>query len=163
MNVPNILSQYTMNVRLELLQKFKIKNMLTFCVRPNHNIIMTKCIIKYFRYDPQKFLKHGYKPLVWYIKTKACTYVHCDINLQEHITAVTLCLLEDASLRHKFADNGLVNKRGWRSIKHNSSNIKHIMWYWGYMFQLYWVIFRPSCTRSIQRMHYALWDPQRLQ
>jgi hypothetical protein len=54
MNVPNILSQYTMNVRLELLQKFKIKNMLTCCVRPNHNIIVTKCIIKYFRYDPQK-------------------------------------------------------------------------------------------------------------
>jgi hypothetical protein len=64
MNVPNILSQYTMNVRLELPKKFKIKNMLTFCVHPNDNIIMTKCIIKYFRYDPRKFLKHGCKPLV---------------------------------------------------------------------------------------------------
>jgi len=64
MNVPNILAQCAMNVRLELLQKFKIKNMLTFCVRPNHNIIVMKCIIKYVLYDPQKFLKHGYKPLV---------------------------------------------------------------------------------------------------
>ena len=35
-------------------------------------------------------------------------YVHCDINLQD-ITAETLCFLEDAFLRHKFADNGLVN------------------------------------------------------
>jgi len=47
--------------------------------------------------------------------------------------------------------------------KNNSGKIKHIMWLWGYIFRLYWVIFRSSCTRSIQRMHYALWDPQRLQ
>jgi hypothetical protein len=43
------------------------------------------------------------------LKRKACTYVHCNINLQEHITAVTLYFLEDAFLRHKFADNGLEN------------------------------------------------------
>jgi len=55
MNVPNTLSQYTMNVRLELPQKFKIQNRLTFCVSPNRNKIATKCIVKYFCYDPQKF------------------------------------------------------------------------------------------------------------
>jgi len=55
MNVPNTLSQYTMNVRLELFQKFKIQNMLTFYVRSNRNKIATKCIVKYFCYDPQKF------------------------------------------------------------------------------------------------------------
>ena len=44
----------------------------------------------------------------------------------------------------------MINKREWRSVKHNSSNIKYIMWWWGYMLRLYWVIFRPSCTRSIQ-------------
>jgi len=42
------------------------------------------------------------------------------------------------------------SKRWWRSVKHNSSNIKLIIWHWGYMFRLYWVIFRLSCTRSIQ-------------
>ena len=42
-------------------------------------------------------------------------------------------------------------KSGWRSVKHNSSNIKHIMWYWGYMFRLHWIIFRPSCARSLYR------------
>jgi len=31
------------------------------------------------------------------------------------------------------------------------------------MFRLYLVIFRPSWCRSIQRMPYALWDPQRSQ
>ena len=54
-----------------------------------------------------------------------------------------------------FPNTTIHNKRGWRSVKHNTSNIKYIMWYWGYMFRLYWVIFRPSCTRCIQRMHYA--------
>ena len=51
--------------------------------------------------------------------------------------------------RSAFMNTLLWYKRGWRSVKHNSSNIKHLMWYWGYMFRLYWVIFRFSCTRSI--------------
>jgi len=55
MNVPNTPSQYTTNVGLELFQKFKIQNMLTFCVSPSRNKIATKCIVKYFCYDPQKF------------------------------------------------------------------------------------------------------------
>ena len=86
MNVPNTLSQYTMNVGLELFQKFKIQNMLTFCVSPNRNKIATKCIVKYFCYDPQKFFFN----VVCTVKTKACKCVHCDVNLQECITAVTL-------------------------------------------------------------------------
>ena len=50
-----------------------------------------------------------------------------------------------------FPNTTIHNKRGWRSVKHNTSNIKYIMWYWGYMFRLYWVIFRPSRTRSSTR------------
>jgi len=42
MNVPNTWSQYSMNVGLELFKKFKIQNMLTFCVSPSHNKIATK-------------------------------------------------------------------------------------------------------------------------
>jgi len=87
MNVPNILSQYTMNVTLELLQKFKIKNLLTCCVCPNHNIIVTKCIIKYFRCDPQKFFLN------------MVTSHWCDILKQKHVRKFTaISTFRNASL-----------------------------------------------------------------
>lgn len=83
-------------------------------------------------------LKHGYKSLVWYIKTQACTCVNQDINLQECTTAVMLCFLEDALLRHKWVGKGLVNKlwtdmkccvQWWYIIEYNSYTVctRHLM------------------------------------
>ena len=69
MNVPNTLSQYTIIVGLELFQKCKIQNMLTFCVSPNRNKIATKCIVKYFCYDPQKFF-FNVVTSHWYVMLK---------------------------------------------------------------------------------------------
>ena len=111
MNITNILSQCTMYVRLALFQKFKIKANI-FCwfqSKQNRDEMHHKI---FPLWSSEILLTHGYKPLVWYIKTQACRCVNCDINLRECITDVTLCFLEDAFLRHEFADKGFINT--WR-------------------------------------------------